>query len=53
MTHVPTNTDSLMLITLLITVAATVFWRTVIKLVAVSVILLAVLGFSELLRNVH
>lgn len=54
MAHMPIhNTDSVMLITLLVSVTAAVFWRTVIKLVAIGIILLAVLGFCELLRNLH
>jgi hypothetical protein len=47
------NADSLMPITLLVIIGVTIFWRTVIKLVAIGVILLVVLGFSELLRYLH
>jgi hypothetical protein len=45
--------SSPMLITLVIVAAVMVFWRTVIKLVVIGVVVLAVLGFLELLRGLH
>jgi hypothetical protein len=44
---------SLVPIALVVIIAALVFWRTVIKLLAISVILLIVLGVSELLHSLH
>lgn len=44
---------SLMLITLVIVAAVVVYWRTVIKLVTVGVVMLIVLGFLDLLRGLH
>lgn len=40
-------------ITLMIVVGTLIFWRTMIKVVAISVILLAILGLSDLLQNLH
>lgn len=45
--------NSLIPIALVIITAALVFWRTVIKLLAIGVILLVVLGVSELLHGPH
>jgi len=45
--------SSFVLIALVITISATIFWRTMIKIIASSFILLAILGLSELLRNLH
>jgi hypothetical protein len=42
-----------MLITLVIVAAVVVYWRTVIKLVTVGVVMLIVLGFLDLLRGLH
>jgi hypothetical protein len=42
-----------MLIALLVSAGVAIFWRTAIKLVAIGVILIVVLGFSELLGNLH
>lgn len=44
---------SLMLIILIIISGVVFFWRMVIKLAIIGVILLMVLGLSELLRSVH
>ena len=38
---------------LMIIIGATVFWRMTIKVLAIAFLLLAILGLSELLQNVH
>ena len=45
--------SSLVPIALVVITAALVFWRTLIKLLAIGVILLIVLGLSELLHGPH
>jgi hypothetical protein len=47
------DSSSLMLITLVIVAVGVLFWRTVIKLMIIGVIVLVVLGFLELLRSLH
>lgn len=44
---------SLVLIVLVIVAASVAFWRTVIKIIVVGVMVLVVLGFLELLRIMH
>jgi hypothetical protein len=44
---------SLILIILIIAATAVIFWRTVLKLVTIGLILLIMLGFVELLRDIH
>ena len=41
---------SLALVVLVVITGAVIFWRTAIKLMAISVILLAILGFLDLLH---
>jgi hypothetical protein len=54
MTHGPAqDPNSLMLITLLVSAGAAIFWRAVIKLLAIGAILVVVLGFFELLGKLH
>lgn len=45
--------NSLMLITLAIMATVVIFWRTVIKLVAIGTLALVVLGFLEVLQALH
>jgi len=40
-------------IAVIIIIGAVVFWRTVIKVIAIGFILLAIIGLSELLHNLH
>lgn len=52
--HVPTqDPDSIRLIFLLIATAMVVFWRTVLKLAAIAVVLLATLGALAILKGLH
>jgi hypothetical protein len=52
--HIPTqDPDSIRLIFLLIATGMVVFWRTVLKLAAIAVVLLAVLGTLALLQGLH
>ncbi len=52
--HGPTqDPDSIRLIFLLIATGVVVFWRTVLKLVAIAVVLLAVLGTLAVLQVLH
>ena len=44
---------SLMLIILAVITGVVVFWRTVIKLATIGLLLLVVLGFMDLLRGLH
>jgi hypothetical protein len=44
---------TLMLITLLVVGGVVVFWRTVIKLMAIALLVLVVSGVLELLRSLH
>ena len=44
---------SLMLITLIAVTGVMVFWRTLIKLMIIGLVLLAVLGLSDLLQGLH
>jgi hypothetical protein len=44
---------SLVPMALVIIVGVVIFWRTVIKVVAICLILLVVLGFSQLLQSAH
>lgn len=45
--------SSLVPIALVVITGLVVFWRTAIKILAIAVILLVVLGLSELLHNLH
>jgi hypothetical protein len=45
--------SSLVPIALVVITAAFVFWRTVIKLLAIGIMLLVVLGVSDLLHGPH
>ena len=45
--------SSLIPIALVLITAALVFWRTVVKLLAIGIILLVVLGLADLLHSLH
>ena len=45
--------SSLVLIALVVITGLVIFWRTAIKILAISAILLIVLGLSELLHTLH
>ena len=45
--------SSLILVALMVIATVVIFWRTMIKLLAIAVILLVVMGFSELLHGLH
>ena len=47
------NAGSLILIILMIATVAVIFWRTVIKLAAITVLLLVILGFLALLQGLR
>ena len=44
---------SLILVTLVAVAAAVAFWRTVIKLLVISIVVLVVFGFLEILQVLH
>jgi len=44
---------SLMLIVLACAATAVVFWRTMVKLIAICALALLILGFLEIVQNVH